>query len=314
MTRQTLEAIEAERLAAQAALDGARDPAERNRQGQFATPPALAREMAALAKDHLPPGSSVRLLDPGLGTGVFLYAALSELGPRRVEAAVGFENDAEVAAVAERLWRSTGFCLRVEDFCTARPPAAEEGRATLTLCNPPYVRHHHLPAAQKAGLRREAKEVGIPVSWLEGLYCYFLLLAHRWLDRDGLGVWIIPAEFLDVNYGRAVKQYLATRVTPPRHIIEVSGRWELGLPSRSARERGAPGGRERKAPEGKRSSPCRWSIEPCEPMVLAQWSGTPRTTPSGSEKGLTSSHQMELSSRAPGACRLPHRNRTCLTT
>ena len=48
---------------------------------------------------------------------------------------------------------------------------------------------------------------------LDRLYGYFLLLAHRWLAPGGVGVWVVPAEFLDVNYGQALKDYLATRVT-----------------------------------------------------------------------------------------------------
>jgi hypothetical protein len=40
-----------------------------------------------------------------------------------------------------------------------------------------------------------------------------LLLAHRWLAPGAASVWIVPAEFLDVNYGQALKHYLAARVT-----------------------------------------------------------------------------------------------------
>ena len=47
---------------------------------------------------------------------------------------------------------------------------------------------------------------------MSGLYCYFLLIAHDWLADDGLAVWLIPSEFMDVNYGEAVKRYLTERV------------------------------------------------------------------------------------------------------
>ena len=48
---------------------------------------------------------------------------------------------------------------------------------------------------------------------LAGLYCYFLLYAHAWLEEDGYGCWLIPSEFMDVNYGAAVKEYLLSKVT-----------------------------------------------------------------------------------------------------
>jgi hypothetical protein len=57
------------------------------------------------------------------------------------------------------------------------------------------------------------ERLGIQISGLAGLYCYFRLLADAWLEQDGLGVWLIPSEFMDVNYGSAVKQYLIDRVT-----------------------------------------------------------------------------------------------------
>ena len=48
---------------------------------------------------------------------------------------------------------------------------------------------------------------------MSGLYCYFLLIAHGWLADDGLAVWLVPSEFMDVNYGEAVKRYLTERVS-----------------------------------------------------------------------------------------------------
>jgi predicted RNA methylase len=204
---------EAERREAQWALDRQQVPAERNRLGQFPTPPGLAFEMAALGERHLPPRSGVRLLDPGVGTGVFFYAAKKALGTRRVRSALGFEIDPEVAALAERLWAPLGLRVRREDFCAATPPDSVEEKATFVLCNPPYVRHHHLSAEQKAFLRNTTQALGLRVSGLAGLYCYFLLLAHKWMAPSAVAVWIIPAEFLDVNYGRAIKMYLTRRVT-----------------------------------------------------------------------------------------------------
>lgn len=204
-----LDQREAERRAAQQALDRQKPAAERNRLGQFTTPAALALEMAGLARHYLPPGRGVSLLDPG----VFFYAARKTLGARRLRSALGFETDPAAAAEAERLWGPSGLRVHVQDFCLAAPPAAERDRATLILCNPPYVRHHHLSAGRKAMLRRRTERLGFRVSGLAGLYGYFLLLAHGWQAEGGVGVWVVPAEFLDVNYGRTLKEHLTARVT-----------------------------------------------------------------------------------------------------
>ncbi len=96
------------------------------------------------------------------------------------------------------------------DFTTQSPPR----QFNLIISNPPYVRHHHIPADAKLRLKRAvAAELGLELSGLAGLYCYFLLLADKWLAPDGLAIWLIPSEFMSVNYGTAVKEYLQRRVT-----------------------------------------------------------------------------------------------------
>jgi hypothetical protein len=58
--------------------------------------------------------------------------------------------------------------------------------------------------------------MGMRINGLAGLSCYFLLLSDDWLEPNGGAVWIVPAEFLDVNYGTILKQYLVEKVTTLR--------------------------------------------------------------------------------------------------
>lgn len=208
MTKQ-----EEHRLAVQAELDAAKQQAERNRMGQFATPTALALEMLDYAKSQLDENAEVRFIDPALGTGAF-YSALVTVFPRgRVKSAVGYEIDPHYSEPAKRIWRDFPLDVRLEDFTLAAPPA-KQGRFNLLICNPPYVRHHHIESSAKSRLRVQTLEAsGIEVSGLAGLYCYFLGLSHPWMDEGGLAGWLIPSEFMDVNYGTAVKRYLLDRVT-----------------------------------------------------------------------------------------------------
>jgi len=81
MTRTTaLEQIEGRRLQEQSVLDSLKSAAERNKWGQFATPPELAVSIARYARTLLGRGP-VRFLDPAIGTGSF-YSALSQVIPR----------------------------------------------------------------------------------------------------------------------------------------------------------------------------------------------------------------------------------------
>ncbi len=54
---------------------------------------------------------------------------------------------------------------------------------------------------------------GVDLNGLTGLYCHFVALSHAWMAKDALAIWLIPSEFMDVNYGRPLKEYLLNRVT-----------------------------------------------------------------------------------------------------
>lgn len=93
---------------------------------------------------------------------------------------------------------------------SARCPAAPN----LILTNPPYVRHHHLDREEKERLQSLAyRMAGVKVNGLAGLYVYFMLVASAWMEDGGYAAWLLPSEFMDVNYGITRKQYLTDRVT-----------------------------------------------------------------------------------------------------
>jgi adenine-specific DNA-methyltransferase len=208
------EEIEQRRLELQAALDSAKSQAQRNKLGQFATPTALATDILLAAKSLLPKGCPVRFLDPAFGTGAF-YSALLRCFPQdRIDCAMGYEIDPHYGQPARELWESTPLALTLGDFTTAAPPSDEKGKATMVVCNPPYVRHHHLDAATKQRLRAASvRASGVDLNGLTGLYCHFVTLSHAWMEKDALAIWLIPSEFMDVNYGGPLKEYLLNRVT-----------------------------------------------------------------------------------------------------
>ena len=206
----TLEA-EATRLREQQRLDQLKTAKERNRWGQFATPPVLSLEIARYAWEklgHREGGFS--FLDPAIGTGSFFSAFLQVFPHARITAAAGIELDKPFAEAAHAIWHEQGLNVIHGDF------TKQESDATynVILTNPPYVRHHHFSAHEKQRLAERAQAAtGMRLSGLSGLYCYFMLIAHDWLAENGLSVWLVPSEFMDVNYGETVKRYLAGRVS-----------------------------------------------------------------------------------------------------
>lgn len=57
------------------------------------------------------------------------------------------------------------------------------------------------------------QRLGLQPSGLSGLYVYFLLMADALLADDAVATWLLPAEFLYVNYGRVIREYLTSRVS-----------------------------------------------------------------------------------------------------
>ncbi len=207
--------IELQRQAFQAAFDMTKPATERNRLGQFATPYPLAVEMNRyvnrIAGSKLP---TIRFADPALGTGSFFSAALAVFGQERITSAIGIELDPILCDAARNLWVLSGLDVVQGDFTRIIDGFHRWVKPNLILANPPYVRHHHLSGEEKERLRALTfRLTGVQVPGLAGLYVYFVLLATAWMADGGYAAWLIPSEFMDVNYGVALRHYLTDQVT-----------------------------------------------------------------------------------------------------
>jgi adenine-specific DNA-methyltransferase len=206
---------EARRQTLQIAIDARKSSAERNRLGQFATPNLLAIEIAHFVNSLIPdPHSAIRFADPSIGTGSFFSAALTVFGKNRLESATGIEIDDEFCETARNLWADFGLEVVVGDFTRLVGNHPALASPNVILANPPYVRHHHLRRENKVWLKSLTYQLThVEVNGLAGLYVYFLLLATAWMEEHGIAAWLIPSEFMDVNYGVALKSFLMDRVT-----------------------------------------------------------------------------------------------------
>jgi len=206
--------LENRRQELQNLLDAEKTQEERNASGQFHTPISLARDILVHAGKLLPSRSAIRFLDPGFGTGTFFSALLHTPAKNHVSTATGYEIDPHYGIPAKKLWADTVLDLRLTDFTEEEFPSYDADKYNLIICNPPYVRHHHISNVDKVRLQQLALQASdIAMSGLSGLYCYFLALSHSWMQKNGVAGWLIPSEFMDVNYGRPIKEYLLGKVT-----------------------------------------------------------------------------------------------------
>jgi adenine-specific DNA-methyltransferase len=208
------QAQEDNRADAQEEADSRKNAEERNRLGQFSTPFPLACQIVARALKFLPPDSPLTFLEPAVGTGAFFSALLRSVNGKQISSAIGCEIDPAYGDIANSIWKPFGFQLVTRDFIDFASERCNFGKFTLLCTNPPYVRHHHLPPDQKTRLQSLAMQrLGLQPSGLSGLYVYFVLMADALLEDGAIASWLLPAEFLYVNYGRVIRDYLTSRVT-----------------------------------------------------------------------------------------------------
>lgn len=163
--------LEERRCALQTQLDGHKTQAARNKLGQFSTPTLLARDVLSYALNLLPDGERIRFLDPAIGTGSFYSALRATCGPRPVTWARGFEIDPHYGQPARELWQDTPLDITMGDFTQQPHPVLVAEQANLIICNPLYVRHHHLSGADKVRLQDAANSAAhVKLSGLAGLY------------------------------------------------------------------------------------------------------------------------------------------------
>ncbi len=209
-----LRAKENGRQGLQDRFDAGKLPEDRNRLGQFATPFPLAQDIVEAARTYVDQAiQNLRFLEPAGGSGTFYSALLRCYQGVVPSAASSYEIDPQLTEIADQLWAPAGLTVHNRDFTTVDYPQSEHQRFNLLITNPPYVRHHHLQSAEKERMiARVRRELHLRPSGLMGLYGYFLLFSHNWLQENGLGVWLIPSEFMDVGYGDVIKNYLLNRV------------------------------------------------------------------------------------------------------
>ena len=201
--------IEYKRQQLQKNLDSKKSPDMRNVLGQFSTPYTLAYDILSYLRTLFSDETEISFLEPAIGTGVF-YSALLSVWGRAPRKALGFEIDSHYSIPSQSLWSGTNLQIIEDDFFN-HTPAGEQ--FSLLISNPPYSRHHHIPTQQKLQLQKMVYETtGIKISGLAGLYCYFMILSMRWLKPGAISCWLIPSEFMEVNFGKALKQFLLENV------------------------------------------------------------------------------------------------------
>ncbi len=181
-----------------------RSAADRRVSGAVYTPSLIVQSMMNWLVHQ---GAPARVVDPGAGSGRFILAAGQAFPDAEL---LAVEMDPLAALMLRANLAVCGFSARttviVGDYREINLPDCK-GK-TAFIGNPPYVRHHGISEHWKAWYAGHFANLGIKASGLAGLHLYFFLQTRLLAKAGDVGVFITSAEWLDVNYGSALRRLL----------------------------------------------------------------------------------------------------------
>lgn len=173
--------------------------------GQVATPAPVAALMAEWVMSAKPG----IVLDPAAGLGGLLAAC------RRCDKhvkLVGVERDTET------LQRAKATAPRGAKLILADYLKADAGLFDGIIANPPYVKAHRLDYSE-TDWRYFEERLGTPLDRLTNLYALFLLRIWEDLAPGGRAAVILPAEFLNANFGEEIKERMVQVMRPAALLV-----------------------------------------------------------------------------------------------
>lgn len=196
-----------------------RSPKSRRSSGAVYTPATIVDSMMKwLASKGVPD----RIVDPGAGSGRFILSA-GEFFPEAELIAVEFDPLAALmlrANIEVRGWADRTKIL-VKDYRQIKLPKCLG--TTAFIGNPPYVRHHDIEESWKNWYSEKFATFGIKASALAGLHLHFFLQTRLLAKKGDIGAFITSAEWMDVNYGSALRRLLLEELgSIALHVLDPS--------------------------------------------------------------------------------------------
>lgn len=181
--------------------------------GRVYTPPDVARTLT----DWAVCSSEQKVLDLGVGEGVFTFAAIQRLialGASNETASnqvLGAEqNEESFKEFIENAESALGFVphsILWADFFDC-----DFGEVDAVVGNPPYVQRLYLTEIDHIRQRVLTPFTLVsPFGRLTDLYCYFILHGSRFLRSGGRLAVVLSSSWLDSDYGRSFKRFLLAR-------------------------------------------------------------------------------------------------------
>lgn len=194
-----------------------RTAAMRRTMGAIYTPLPIVQSMLRWLSSQATPA---RIVDPGAGSGRFILAAGIAF-PDAILIAVEMDPVAALMLRANAcvLGMSDRIKVVLADYRDISLPKIKG--STAFIGNPPYVRHHDIGNDWKEWYTQSFASLNIRASALAGLHLHFFLKTRLLAKAGDVGAFITSAEWMDVNYGSALRHLLVDELGGlALHVLE----------------------------------------------------------------------------------------------
>ena len=179
---------------------------DRREHGATFTPDSIVQSMLDWSSSNIEPDL---IVDPGAGSARYAIAAALRFPDAKV---VAVEIDPVLRIIAKARIKIMGLdkqiTVETASFLEFKKPRVKG--PVLYIGNPPYVRHHDIDPADKAAYAVRCKKLGVGSSGLSGLHIHFMVKVFEMARPGDAMAFITAAEWMDTNYGKSLRQLLAT--------------------------------------------------------------------------------------------------------
>lgn len=179
--------------------------------GSYYTPPQTVKFMHRyLARQNK---ATLSILEPSAGDGRFLDEFINHSAFERI---VGVEIDKEKTNDLKKKKYPSSVTIAASDFLEYAKKSTDEFQ--LIIGNPPYINIKNMEKGFLESGRNICKELNLPEGLLQNSWVAFVLGSLKLLDNNGTVFFVLPTEFLQVQYAERLRIFLEEKFNTI-HII-----------------------------------------------------------------------------------------------
>lgn len=172
--------------------------------GSYYTPVSMANFIVRHLKENLTFKNSFSVLEPSVGDGAFIEALMNQqVGIDRLTA-VDIDPMALAKAGKKVLGKGLNTSFIESDFLDYKSDILY----SLIIGNPPYIKKTFLFEEQINKCRRIHDEAELAENSIKNIWTAFLLKSISLLNDEGILVFVLPAELLQVKFAEELRGYL----------------------------------------------------------------------------------------------------------